>query len=738
MHNNLARIQVLYLIVLQLIFMILIMIGDRGSFLEIIRYVFAFINIALVPGYLILRIINIKELENAYIAFYTVGLSLCFLMVLGFLINFILPLLGINSPMTIWPMYFSYLMVICSLIIIYYLRNNNLPIEIHPNEKNILNRSILNYLLLALLPVYSIIGVLYLDKFGTNKILVTLFVIIALYVAIFYIAKKDKYVYNHNFNSFALYCISLALLLHYWLPTQYLVGFDVHGEYYFANLVNIKGYWSANLLGNYNSVLSTTILPIYFVKFMNIDLTIVFKLITPIFFASVPVVLYNLFCLEFDNRLAFLASFYFLSFYKYFTLSSFKEQIGQLFLVLFLITLFNKTIPAFKKTLLTIIFSISLIISHYALSFIMIFLLLFTFIYSKLVTKIEKDRHNKDTLLTDTFLIIFIVIAITWSIYISSSSGFNSIVAIANTIISTFMKDFLSMNTMDPLVITALGGSLNSIWRQTERIIFYITFLFIIIGVSRIVLYDRLFKKKTIAVNEISLENEGLAISCVIILGLCIIVPYFASYLNMDRFFQISLIILAPFCILGGSELINILFNKIKRIKTINSSEHYKYIVLFIIILFYLFNTGVVYEIVGNTPQLMLGKYRMEQSNDKNVQLVLYNSLINNEEYDGVSWLTMYKNMNQKIYASYLDAEYILESYGMLGPQESSQGLSIEQNIPNNSYVYLGSLAVKDGYIPEQSKNVLRTAVIYPVQDFKYILQLNDIYDNGGSEILLK
>jgi uncharacterized membrane protein len=719
--------------VLQMLLFGLIAAGNMGGIFLIARQVIAFICLALVPGYLILKIINIKFLNIVQMAFYSIGLSVAFLIILGFLTNTILPLFGIDAPLSLWPLYISYLIAFIVIAITFYVKSNELN-----NEKESLEMQSSTkiapvcYLLLATLPIFSIIGVGFLDRFGSNLILILLFLIIALAVIILYISGKDKSNYN-TLYAFALLCFSLSLLLHYFMPTNYIVGYDVNPEYHFANLVINMGYWNSAIWGDPNVVLSTVMLPVYFVKFMNIDLTWVFKLIFPMLFATVPVILYMFYSLDFDNRIAFLASFYFLSFYQYFMLSSDKQQVAELFLALFLVTVFNRTIPSFKRSLLAIIFAISLIVSHYGLSYIMSAFFILALWYSQIMSKIDKDKKDHIAIFTTTLLAIFIVLAITWYNNVGSSSGFIVLVQIGQKISETIFKQFSSVQAMDPLLIKAAGGVTESIWHKLSMSIYLATIILIIIGVGRSI-YERIFTSGIRNKCCITPENEGLAIASLITMGLCVAVPYFASFLNMDRFYQIALFYLAPFCVYGGYGLGNI-FDNFIRFKILK--RYTGYAVLLLLILFYLFNNGVIYAVVRDTPQLMLDKFRMEQSRDPNVQSVLHGALINSQEYRGVTWLAACRDEQYSTYADYGDCVKILLSYGMYDFNQPEY-LSLTHPLERNSYVYLGSFTVQDGYMSEPSKNRIRDDAIYSADENENIKDIDTVYNNGGSEILLK
>ena len=61
---------------------------------------------------------------------------------------------------------------------------------------------------------------------------------------------------------------------------------------------------------------------------------------------------------------------------------------------------------------------------------------------------------------------------------------------------------------------------------------------------------------------DFKFDHEYLSLSVVFyfILLAAIIVPNFVNYLNTSRLYQITLITLAPFCVIGGVLILNSLF----------------------------------------------------------------------------------------------------------------------------------------------------------------------------------
>jgi uncharacterized membrane protein len=66
-----------------------------------------FLYLVLIPGFLLLRILRLDELSKIETIVYSVGLSICLITFLALLVNFLLPLLGIEKPISTIPLIFS-------------------------------------------------------------------------------------------------------------------------------------------------------------------------------------------------------------------------------------------------------------------------------------------------------------------------------------------------------------------------------------------------------------------------------------------------------------------------------------------------------------------------------------------------------------------------------------------------------------------------------------------------------
>ena len=82
------------IIIIQILVLIVMGLELKDVTIPIITPLIVFFYLTFIPGYLILRILKIHELGSITSLLYAVGLSILSVMVLGFLANTLLPLLG--------------------------------------------------------------------------------------------------------------------------------------------------------------------------------------------------------------------------------------------------------------------------------------------------------------------------------------------------------------------------------------------------------------------------------------------------------------------------------------------------------------------------------------------------------------------------------------------------------------------------------------------------------------------
>ena len=222
----------------------------------------------------------------------------------------------------------------------------------------------------------SVMGAVSLNNGSTNLFTMIMLVLSCTYLGVLIVLRKHL---ADSSIAWALYFISLSLLLMTSMRSWYITGHDIQHEYLVFRMTISHGDWNiANFRDPYNSCLSTTILPTLFYNTLQIGSQYVYKILFQIIFAVVPVVVYQIMRLYASKAKSILAVIYFISFPTYFTDMSFlnRQEIAFLFLGLMLLFALNKYISPRKRELLFITFGIGVIASHYSTTYAMLIVLL--------------------------------------------------------------------------------------------------------------------------------------------------------------------------------------------------------------------------------------------------------------------------------------------------------------------------------------------------------------------------
>ena len=319
----------LVILILQILFLGFFLLSTLGINIPIIKGIVATIDLIFVPGILFLRTIRMHKLGSLRSFLFAVGSSLSLIMGMGFLlnvslINFTAPLTSVNIIMTLFT-----LVILLSITSYIVDKDYSNPSFIETQDFN--SSSI--YFSILLVPLV-IIGTYCLNYFSLNYLLeIYILLIPVLVLAVVF----DKI--TPKFYPFIILMISISLLFHTSLISNYIWGWDIMREYSLANLINTQSFWNYNTPITYNAMLSTAILPTLFSKTTGLSIVWVYKIIFPLIFSVVPVGVYEISSKLTDKKIGFLSSFFFMSFYVFF-IEMFqlpRQQIAELFLVLTLI-----------------------------------------------------------------------------------------------------------------------------------------------------------------------------------------------------------------------------------------------------------------------------------------------------------------------------------------------------------------------------------------------------------------
>jgi uncharacterized membrane protein len=670
----------------------------------VLRQILGTIYLLFIPGFLFLRLSKVHKLSNIDNVLFAIGLSITFLMFVGVTINHIFPFANINPPLTLFSLIITISALITLLCILCYIADEGFEDITYIKTTQFFTKT---NLCIFMLPFLAIFGSYLMNYYSQNIILLLSLILMAIFIIYICFEKSTKV----ELYPLYIFVFAITLLLHNSLISNYIWGWDIHEELYLSQLVLENSSWEPNISRNINAMQSIVMLSPIVSKILAIDIVWVFKVIYPLIYSFVPVGLYQIFKEKTNEKTAFLATLLFISYIVFHQemLQLARQQIAELYTILIIGIIFNTYhIEKSQKPLYFILFTISLIISHYGISYLLIPVLVLGLIFHCTIN--YYCHYKSNNYLSHTSILIYFIILITWYTHISDGSLFNNIIHISHDIIgniSNVLKDNTSqgLNTIiksEPTFLRAINKYIH-ITMQT----------FISIGIATAI-YNKLKQKST------SFGDGYLEFSFVFYIMLIagIIIPSFSSQINTSRLYHIALIMLAPFCIIGIITTSKMFVYFKKEIKPNYLSLSYKAAAILIAI-FLLFNTGFIFEITNQN-------YNSFALNEK-VDYPLYNQ----KELKGAYWLHYYKN-DDKIYA---DAYRSLLITGIEG-RKSHRYLK-NDSVLHNEYIYLGTKNTVDKQvlIKNQYNEVYEYAYI---NSSKYIITKSKLYTTSGSQVYKK
>ncbi len=673
----------------------------------IARQVIGFLYLTFVPGFVIIKLLKLHELDVLETILFSVGLSVAFLMIAGLLVNEFGFLLGISRPLSLVPL----MIILNSLILVgaflAFLRNESVKFW----ETKTLGLHPLTLVLIGL-PILSIVGAMWVNAFENNAILLFMLIAISL---VFVIGVVSKKLLPSKLYPFAVLMIAITILYQSSFISNYIVPFgsDVPSEYFLAKTTQNNAYWNPTLLsymgiGQYaklNTMLSITILPTVYSTLLKIDLTWTFKLLFPLIFAFVPLGLYQIWQTYISKKYAMISAFLFMAQGTFYTemLGLNRQMIAELFFVLLLLVILNKKMKPVNKIACFMIFSFALVTSHYALA--VIFLL---FISSTLVLLIILKRPTKN--ITVPMVVLFFAVMFTWYIYTSGSATFDSFLQTGNYIYSQ-LAYFFNPASRGQTVLTGLGlVESPSIWNTISRMFAYLTEAFIVFG------FVGLVTKRT--KTHIEKEFFIFSLAAIILLAMLILVPGLANTLNMTRFYHVLLFFLAPLCVVGAAFIVKLLSKREKEFAVLA-------LLLIVLVPYFLFQTNFVYEVTGSESwSIPLSGYRMSPS-------LLYGSFGYTDAYSvyGAQWVSKKVDLeNSQLYADDSSRLGVLTMYSMIY-SNYVQDLTNTTILSINGTIYLSTLNVVYDKIAARG-------YVWNYSNLSFLFNnSNLIYANGGSEV---
>jgi uncharacterized membrane protein len=679
--------------------------------IPVARQVIGFLYLTFIPGFIILKLFYVGELDITKIVLFSIGFSIAFLMLLGLLVNQFGAFLGLSKPLSITPIIGSISVVVLIGAIISYFKaklNVSSPIIYKIELKNFL---------FFILPALSIAGALLVAITGVNSLLLLTIILVAMLIGVSILCIKCV---PRKYYVFVIFAVSLTMVFYSSLATTYIQGFDIHPEYNVFTTTQKQAYWNSSApietsLDRFSDMLSITILPTIYSNILNMDATWILKLIFPLMLSFIPLGVFKLWQKKWGDKTALISALLVIVQVTFYTemLGLAREIVAELFLVLLLLAWFDKNMSSKTRNFCLILFGLGMIVSHYGIA------LIFSFIIfgSWLLGLVGRKKFGK---ITWSYVVLFFVMMFSWYLFTRSGATLDSIFNFGAFILER-LGQFFNISSRGPEVSLGLGvGLLESAESNLQllgRFFAYATQFLIMIG---FVSFIRKWKK-----TNVDWEYFLLLLLGTTLLLMTILLPGFATTLAMTRWLHIALLLIAPFFVLGCKQLISLLRKKnMKRNKQLVSI-----LIVAVLVPYFLFQTNFVYEVAGvSSWSVPLSGYRMDK-----VRLYGWAGYVDGQSIFGVQWLSQNAYLNDagtKLYADVASSN-VLRGYGGILRMASWTNIS---KPAVGDLLYLSSLSVKFGIVlyPYSLSDGWNSSELSPQLQF-----MDKIYSNEGSEIWL-
>ena len=738
------------------------------------RAIFSFIFLITIPGLLIMLMLKIRKIGFWEYLVYTIGLSVTFLMFGGLFINWAFPLIGINKPLSLIPLLISFNIFLIIFWLIAYNRNKEISFYIKLQELDGLN--IIFLTIPIIFPILSILGAIILNNNGPNY--VTMFMLGGIAANVFTIVLFRKKL-NHNIYPWTILMLSISLLMAGWLRSWYVSGVDINKEYHIFQLVKANQQWNMSLFPDaYNTCLSVSLLPTILVSFLKINDQYIFKLIIPLIYSITPVGVYLFIKRYTQSAFAFTATFFFMSQLAFITWWNIpiRQEISFLFFTLTLLVLFNKNLSSILKNIFFLIFSFSMVVTHYSTAYLAVIIFIFTYLvylifrkteskepFSKIYKKLNLKNNDKLSIkvysLNGIIVILLTVFTIAWNAQFTenSSSFIDFSIKIAQNMGKIFSEDVrtegasfgsqwnifykpkdlttLLENYVKEVTLEYKNKPNINLYPQKKYDSYKSSVMFSALlplkiaqgAASKTYLFGEIIKKLVkifiifgtfyliftqLKKRKIDAEYIIMALGNLFWIAAIIILPFASIEYDLTRLYQQVLIILALPAVLGCFIIFKI-FSKENLITVI---------VLMVFIFYFLFISGFIPQIVGGPQEPSMQLNNFGRGYDE--------FYVHKSEIKSAAWLFKESNNEDKIYVD----------------DRAVNKLWLVTNINKNRIIksVLPSTMDKKAYVYSSYSNTIKKRAFVSIKgetiNYNFPTEFlnqnkNEIYNNGKSEV---
>jgi len=707
---------------LYLLFLYTILLEQVGFVLPFARPVLAAVLISFVPGALVLALLDMR-LDRPEALGYAVGVSLALTMGVNFVLNqlylSLTQFLFLPKPFSLPVQLIGTTCLIGGLTLGVGLSDKNPALPCLPSPRL---SSSSKLLMVLQLPLWAAVAAAVLDRQMMSVGLVA--VLVALSATPLLVVRLDE---AHNW--IFLWFVGLALLLQNTLVMRFLRGGDGQYEFYFANLTLTRGFWEPSIARTMNSLLSITILRPSYAVLGDLDLMLVFKIVYPLTFSVVAIVLYRLYEREFDPRIAVFSVLLYMFLHPFFTTLSRNTRTGTalFFLALLILTFTDDRLPRRTHTVFTMLFLFSLLVSHYGVTTIALFLLASTAV---LDLKAEHRPKNLKSIYVPVLLLGIVVFA--WYRHASSGLTFALLARIFVRDVLLGLDQFL---TAQSTATEATSVNLASFTYKFIRFEFLVLSLTMGVGVLT-AMYSRWIKGTSAdpSGNTPTTQERTVFFQLLALAGLGLLVVAFApvGVFGIGRIYVIAALFLTPYAVLA----VQLAF---RTLSVPSLTAPTLAVVLGVLLLI---NSGVaaatVFEERSTQPNIDRDRILTEGSDWEMYHL--YARYTTGSDYRSAQWLLSYKRTDQPIYGSgfQFTGGISLVYTGVSGrkPPGDYNALTGDTVGTEAGYIYLTEYTVRtQQFVPRlrvQSPNFQQVELM---SFDEARVELSDrVYDNGHSK----
>lgn len=570
---------------------------------------------------------------------------------------------------------------------------------------------------LAILPLLSGVAS-YLDA---RDLLLVIFFLLG--CAVFVVIPRISGINRDTLLLSVVLCMSLSLLLSATLISNNLHGYDIHEEFWVFLQVMRSGTWNTESLVLYNSALSVTVLPSILSIVSGLNGISIFMLVFVGLFSLTPAILYKVYRSFLAPEAAFLSVFLFMSYPSFYVemVQLAREEIGELLLaLLLLVPLAPNLTRKLSGLLAALLLMIGFITAHYSLAYIFLAVFVISFVMSHF-------SRRQIPLSSSSMVLLFVVVVLCWYWLAAGGIALSSLAKFVSIVGGGLINDFYNPASRPSTLLQAFGavGATPGLLHDANRAVQYVVILSLILGFVTYVL-----KREKNSAERSMLAPMMVGFS---MLGLSVLLPFFAGGLNLSRVFHIALLFVSPCFAYGTSQIESLLgrgYRTLSRDILHFRMPHWRMwtIAATILLLYFIFVSGWTWSISMDRPtSLILDRDRMLNSPDLSLQLTYYDEYTVGQDIAGAQWMrSNIPSSGSGLVCGDSNSRYhVLNSYGEF-PKE---GPVLPHCDLSNSYVFLSTVNTLDGV-----GTYFETK--WSISDISTELAANNrIYSTGGATI---